>query len=155
MKDYYKSLQVESKATFAEIKKAYRKLAKKYHPDINVSWDAEVRFKEVSTAYGVLSCPRRRNQFDAFRLAGSLSQGSLDLENVEIEIRERACNVCCTTGTITIECSVCSGKGYSYEKVPYGKNKVNSKIVCTTCSSIGKIFHNCSLCLGTGKTKYI
>ena len=53
MKDYYKTLQVKPKATLKEIKKAYRKLAKKYHPDKTADKDAETRFKEVSIAYTV------------------------------------------------------------------------------------------------------
>ena len=54
-KDYYKILGVDKKATDDELKKAYRKLALKYHPDKNKDPDAEDRFKEIAEAYEVLS----------------------------------------------------------------------------------------------------
>ena len=150
MKDYYKILQVDPKATQQEIKKAYRKLAKIYHPDINASKDAEVRFKEVSTAYGVLSCPQRRNEFDAKRLAGSLSesQGSSTIPVVSTDCKE-----CYTSGYVYLNCKKCQSKGFWYEKKPYGKTKVDSKIICTICQGAGKIKHICFGCLGTGKIK--
>jgi molecular chaperone DnaJ len=67
-KDYYAALGVSKDAAAAEIKKAYRKLARKYHPDAN-SGDAkaEERFKEVSEAYDVLSDPAKRKEYDEAR----------------------------------------------------------------------------------------
>src|SRR6516165_4330957 len=63
--DYYKTLGVDKKATPEEIKKAYRKLARKYHPDRNPDdKQAEVRFKEVSQAHDVLGDPEKRKQYD-------------------------------------------------------------------------------------------
>lgn len=63
-KDYYKILDVDKKATQAEIKRSYRKLARKYHPDLNSSTDAEERFKEVGEAYEVLKDPEKRAAYD-------------------------------------------------------------------------------------------
>jgi molecular chaperone DnaJ len=64
--DYYKTLGVDKKATAEEIKKAYRKLARNYHPDRNPDdKDAEARFKEVSQAYDVLGDPEKRKQYDS------------------------------------------------------------------------------------------
>ena len=64
--DYYKTLGVEKKATPEEIKKAYRKLARKYHPDTNPDdKDAEARFKEISQAHDVLGDPEKRKQYDS------------------------------------------------------------------------------------------
>ncbi len=64
--DYYKTLGVDKKASAEEIKKAYRKLARRYHPDRNPDdKQAEARFKEISAAYDVLSDPEKRKQYDS------------------------------------------------------------------------------------------
>ncbi|HNX97287.1 MAG TPA: DnaJ domain-containing protein, partial [Candidatus Aminicenantes bacterium] len=67
MKDYYAILGVAKGATLADIKKAYRKLARKYHPDLNPGDKAaEQKFKEMTEAYEVLKDPEKRKQYDAF-----------------------------------------------------------------------------------------
>jgi curved DNA-binding protein len=63
-KDYYKVMGVPRDATEAQIKQAYRKLARKYHPDVSKEKDAEARFKEVGEAYEVLKSPERRAAYD-------------------------------------------------------------------------------------------
>ncbi len=65
-KDFYATLGVNKTATEAEIKSAYRKLARKYHPDIDKSDGASAKFKEVSAAYQVLSDPQKRQTYDQF-----------------------------------------------------------------------------------------
>jgi len=62
--DYYKTLGVEKNATQDEIQRAYRKLARKYHPDINKAGDAEDKFKQLNEAYEVLGDPDKRVRFD-------------------------------------------------------------------------------------------
>jgi curved DNA-binding protein len=63
-KDYYKTLGVQKDATAADIKKAYRKLARQFHPDVNKSADASKKFKEVNEANEVLSDPSKRKRYD-------------------------------------------------------------------------------------------
>src|SRR5438552_16744488 len=64
--DYYKALGVDKRASADEIKKAYRKLARQYHPDRNPDDKAaEARFKEISQAHDVLGDPEKRKQYDS------------------------------------------------------------------------------------------
>src|ERR1044072_6616188 len=65
--DYYKTVGVERSASEADIKKAYRKLARQYHPDINPgNTAAEAKFKEINEAYEVLSDKEKREKYDRF-----------------------------------------------------------------------------------------
>ena len=75
--DYYKVLGVDKKATPDEIKKAFRKLAVKYHPDRNPNdKSAEDKFKEINEAYAVLSDPQKKEQYDTFGSNGFHKQYS-------------------------------------------------------------------------------
>jgi molecular chaperone DnaJ len=70
-RDYYEILGVDRSASEAELKKAYRNLAKKYHPDVNPGdKEAEIKFKEINEAYEVLSDPQKRQKYDRFGHAG-------------------------------------------------------------------------------------
>ena len=66
-KDYYKIMNVPADASQEDIKRAYRKLARKYHPDVSKEADAEERFKEVNEAYEVLKDPEKRAAYDELR----------------------------------------------------------------------------------------
>ncbi len=72
-KDYYKILGVDRGATKAAIKRAYQKLARKYHPDVSKEPDAEAHFKEVNEAYQVLKDPKSRQSYD--QLGSGWQQG--------------------------------------------------------------------------------
>jgi molecular chaperone DnaJ len=70
-RDYYDILGVERGATDADLKKAFRKLAQQWHPDVNRGEGADERFKEINEAYQVLSDPQRRQAYDMFGQAGA------------------------------------------------------------------------------------
>lgn len=75
-KDYYKTLHLTKTASQDEIKKAYRRLARKYHPDVSKESNAEEHFKNVSEAYDVLSDTRRKSEYDAMRSGGGSKNGA-------------------------------------------------------------------------------
>lgn len=76
--DYYEVLGVSRDASPEEIKKAYRRLARKYHPDVSSEPDAEERFKEINAAYEVLSDPERRAMYDRYGTEGPPGFGGFD-----------------------------------------------------------------------------
>ena len=80
-KNYYDILGVEKDVDSSVIKKAYRKLAIKYHPDKNKDEDAEDKFKEISEAYSVLSDEAKRRTYD---VTGSVDDGEIDFNAFEV-----------------------------------------------------------------------
>ena len=86
-RDYYEVLGVDRNADEAALKKAYRVLAKKYHPDMNPGdAEAEKKFKEASEAYAVLSDPEKRRQYDQFghsAFDGSMGGGGFDFSGMD------------------------------------------------------------------------
>ncbi|RMH69594.1 MAG: J domain-containing protein [Gemmatimonadetes bacterium] len=88
-KDYYKILGVDENASADELKKAYRKLAVKYHPDKNAgNKNAEEKFKEINEAYDVLKDPQKREEYDTYRKYGPMYHqfgGNGDSVNVDFD----------------------------------------------------------------------
>ena len=90
-RDYYEVLGVSKQASPDEIKRAYRKKAKQYHPDINKEPGAEEKFKEVQEAYSVLSDETKRKQYDQFGHAafdGTGGAGGFDFSGLCIALGE-------------------------------------------------------------------
>jgi molecular chaperone DnaJ len=84
-RDYYDILGVPRGATPEDIKSAFRRLAREYHPDVNKSPDAEERFKELNEAYAVLSDAQKRAAFDRFGHAGLDGMGGMpDFSNIDL-----------------------------------------------------------------------
>lgn len=88
-KDYYAILGVEKDASQDDIQKAYRKLARKYHPDVNKSPQAEAKFKEIGEAYEALKDPEKRQRYDQFgsawKQAARQSGGQPRWQNIDFD----------------------------------------------------------------------
>ena len=85
-RDYYEVLGVDRNASDSDLKKAYRVLAKKYHPDTNPGdKEAEAKFKEASEAYGILSDPEKRRQYDQFGHAAFENGGGGGYTNMNMD----------------------------------------------------------------------
>src|SRR5438067_9195519 len=82
-RDYYEVLGVSRDANEDELKRAFRKLARQYHPDVNKSPEAEMRFKEIDEAYEVLSDAQKRRIYDQFGHDGLSNQGSGGFQGFE------------------------------------------------------------------------
>jgi len=81
-KDYYKTLGVEKGASDKQIKKAFRKLALKYHPDKNPDKDTSEKFKEIGEAYEVLRNPDKRREYDQMGHSGGFKPGHFNFDDL-------------------------------------------------------------------------
>ena len=175
-RDYYEVLGVSKTATDAEIKKAYRVLAKKYHPDSNPGdKEAEAKFKEASEAYAVLSDADKRRQYDQFGHAafdggaGGAGAGGFDFNGMDMgdifgDIfgdlfgggRSRRSNNGPMKGA-----NVRASVGITFEEACFGVDKeitLNLKEECGTCHGTGAkkgtTPETCQKCHGTGQVVY-
>lgn len=87
-RDYYDVLDVPRSADPAAIKSAFRKAARKYHPDVNSAPDAQQRFQEVQKAYEILSDPEKRSRYDRFGEAGVSGAGPGPTGGVEVNLED-------------------------------------------------------------------
>jgi molecular chaperone DnaJ len=183
-RDYYEVLGVSKDATEKELKRAYRKMAMKYHPDQNPdNPDAEAKFKEASEAYDVLKDPQKRQRYDQFGHAGLNSGGfhEQDFQNVSFDdIFSRFSDI--FGGDIFGGGFAGGGRGrarsqrspgksgsdmklrikLSLEEIAFGtekKLKVKKFTKCDACDGIGaesdSDYVTCSTCNGMGEVRQI
>ncbi|UXR68639.1 MULTISPECIES: molecular chaperone DnaJ [unclassified Staphylococcus] len=169
-RDYYEVLGISKSASKDEIKRAYRKLSKKYHPDINKEEGADEKFKEISEAYEVLSDENKRANYDQFGHAGAqggFGQGGFGgqdfsgfggggFEDIFSSFfggaqRQRDPNAPRKGDDLQYTMTV------SFEEAIFGTKKeisVRKEVVCHTCdgegAKPGTKKHTCSYCNGSG-----
>jgi len=172
-RDYYEVLGVSRNATDEEIKKAYRKLAKQYHPDANPGdKTAEAKFKEASEAYAVLSDPEKRRQYDQFGHAafenGGGGAGGFDFSGFDMGdifgdlfgdlfgSRSRRAN----TGPVP-GANIRTSVRITFEEAVFGTEKeleLNLKDECESCHGTGAKRgtspETCPKCGGRGRVIY-
>ncbi|KAK6114821.1 hypothetical protein DH2020_007090 [Rehmannia glutinosa] len=175
-KDYYSVLGVSKNASKSEIKSAYRKLARSYHPDVNKESGAEEKFKEISNAYEVLSDDEKRSIYDRYGEAGLKGAGMgtgdfsnpFDLFESLFEgmggmggmgmggggrgSRNRAAEGA-KPGTKPTRCNTCGGQGQvvSSARTPLGV--FQQVMTCSTCGGSGEISTPCNTCNGNGRVR--
>jgi molecular chaperone DnaJ len=170
-KDYYAILGVPRDATQEEIKRAYRRLALKYHPDRNPgNKEAEEKFKEISEAYEVLSDPEKRAIYDAYGYSGLRSTGYRGFEDIS-DIFKAFSDIFEEFFDFSFEEKVHTrprdGADLSYEialdlEDLFQDKKVKLEIekfeVCDFCKGLGydpeKGVKTCEVCKGTGRVTY-
>ncbi|HEY0670462.1 MAG TPA: molecular chaperone DnaJ [Sphingobacteriaceae bacterium] len=179
-RDYYDILGVERNAAADEIKKAYRKLAIKFHPDKNPGdKEAEDKFKEAAEAYEILSNQEKRQRYDQFGHAGNgaggYGGGHMNMEDIFSQFGD------IFGGGSPFESFFGGGGGQSRggRRVARGSNlrikvklnlseiangaekkiKVNKQVVCQTCDGSGakdkSSFHTCTTCGGSGAVRRV
>src|SRR6478609_3867606 len=166
-RDYYEVLGVPKNASDDEIKKAYRKLAMKYHPDRNQGdsgKDAEARFKEAKEAYEMLSEPEKRQAYDQFGHAGvdpNMRGGAAGAEgfggfaeafgDIFGDIfGQQGRGGGAKPGTQAKTCTTCHGAGV----VQMRQGFFSVQQTCPQCRGTGKIIPEpCQTCHGQGKVK--
>ena len=182
-RDYYEVLGVDKTADEKEIKKAYRKLARKYHPDVveeDKKEEATEKFKEISEAYAVLSDEEKRQRYDLFGFGTGRSRsrsagprrGSDIYTEIEITLEEAAngadkevtvrhdvfCPVCegskAEPGSEVETCPVCGGTGQRKQIRQSLFGQVMNVVQCGECNGTGKIIKEpCHNCKGKGTIK--
>lgn len=173
-KDYYKILEVEKTASKEDIKKAYKKLAKKYHPDISKEADAEKKFKDINEAAGVLLDDEKKQRYDTYGTADGPqgfggfggSSGGFNPQDFGINIDDifEQFGFSGFSGSSRSrsrkqqkDTSIYEEVEITLDDVYFGKEvelKINHDEKCSVCDGIGaenkKDVHTCSTCQGRG-----
>lgn len=168
MSDYYKLLDIDKNASESDIKKAYRKLAMKFHPDRNPNnkEEAEKKFKQIGSAYSVLSDSNKRKQYDMFGAEGVSNMGSVDAQfnpfnmfstvfgnnmNPFGDMNKRGEQSDKKSPNKSINLNVKLSDLYNGKEIKLDYNK---RIKCSQCSGSGaselKYLINCKDCKGEG-----
>jgi molecular chaperone DnaJ len=177
-KTFYDVLDVDSYATPAEIKRAYRAAARGLHPDVATDPDAPERFHEIVRAYEVLSDPEKRRLYDLLgherwrdrfthtppsASAGIVAEVELDFFDAQYgtrvvvhEARERLCASCRGRGvegsTQEIRCWMCGGSGYVQRRIERPDLELLRRESCPACDGSGRDpSAACSACGGRGR----
>ncbi len=171
-RDYYEILGVSRAASIDDLKSAFRRLARQYHPDVNKSEDAEERFKEIAEAYEVLSDPEKRAAYDRFGFEGVNNMGgmpdwtSVDFTDLFSELfgfggfgtsrRTRSRNAPRRGQDLTYPVTL------AFEEAVFGVEKeieITRDEVCKTCSGSGAAPGTspvrCSTCGGRGEVQTV
>ena len=162
-KDYYKVLGVDKSVDDSTLKKAYRKLSKKYHPDVNKDDpNSEEKFKEVAEAYDVLSNPQKRKNYDTFgtpdgKGGNPFGNGGFDMGDIFSSFFGEEGNPFGGRNTrqrrfkgtdirVNIKLSFEDIFNGVHKKIKYKRNDA-----CSTCNSTGGETSTCSMCRGGGQ----
>ena len=178
MKDYYQILNINKNASQGEIKKAYRKLSKQYHPDVNPQ--GEEKFKDIAEAYDILGDETKKKQYDnpnPFGQGGNpfdMFNQQRRQKNPKLKIRvmrvtltpeesfkgvdkeltyksKVSCELCAGTGGNKNTCTSCAGRGLHRQKMGTGFFTQDSGYTCPTCRGSGQIVIDpCMNCNGLG-----
>ncbi len=171
-RDYYEILGVPRTASSEDLKAAFRKLARQYHPDVNKSHDAEERFKEINEAYAVLSDQEKRSVYDRFGHAGLRGMGGSPDFTVDFDFGDilgdlfgfggfgrsstRARNAPRRGADLQYRIDL------TFEEAVFGINKeieITRDELCSTCSGSGAkpgtSPTRCSSCNGTGEVRQV
>ena len=170
-RDYYEILGVPRDASKEDIKNAFRKLARQYHPDVSQEPDAEERFKEINEAYGILSEDEKRAAYDRYGHAGVQGTGGMpdfttvDFSDIFEEFfgfggfgrsSQRSRNMPRRGGDLQLSVEL------TFEEAVFGVDKeieFNREEVCSTCQGSGAEPGSspirCSSCNGSGEVRQV
>lgn len=175
MNRYYEVLGIKNGSSESEIKKAYRKLSKKYHPDVNPSEEAKVKMTEINEAYEILSGKRKApqeppqgNPFGGHPFGGFHNPFARRVRPLQVRVDvtlEEVFNGVSKKVTYNrvVSCSDCGGAGGKEPKVcphcggqgfikdPHNSMGMNTMFMCTTCAGTGHVYtKHCGSCHGSG-----
>lgn len=173
-RDYYDILGVPRNASAEDIKAAFRKLARQYHPDVSKEADAEEKFKEINEAYGVLSDPEKRRRYDQFGRAGLGDMGGVGMHDYTMDfndlVEELFGSFGFGFGTSTGPRSRRPRRGrdlqvsvsLKFEEAVFGTEKtieITRNEVCSTCrgsgAAPGTTPQRCQTCGGRGEIRQV